>query len=205
VRDNTRAVPQPKKGYRLIKGDVPEGDYTVPIGQAKVTRPGSDISVYAYGMMHYYCQQAAEEVAQDGIDVELIDLRTLNPLDKDTVLNSFKKTGKALIVYEDNRFLGMARGSPQSGRRGFNDMDRRLCAWPGLMYRVPYSHPQSGSCRIRRFAEAMRLTILGLSLITRQVTSEQSRTSCERSHHAPTRGKCSRRKISRWRSGSAIR
>jgi 2-oxoisovalerate dehydrogenase E1 component beta subunit len=107
VRDNNPVLfLEPKKGYRLIKGDVPAGDYTVPLGQAKVTREGSDISVYAYGMMHYYCGQAAEEVAQDGIDVELIDLRTLNPLDKDTVLNSFQKTGKALIVYEDNRFLG---------------------------------------------------------------------------------------------------
>src|SRR3990172_1804488 len=82
-----------KKLYRLIRGEVPEGDFTVPIGPAKVTRDGGDLTVYAYGMMHYYCQQAADEVAKDGIGVELVDLRTLNPLDKDTVLNSFKKTG----------------------------------------------------------------------------------------------------------------
>src|SRR3990172_8462218 len=94
VRDNNPVLfLEPKKGYRLIKGDVPEGDYSVPIGPAKVTREGGDLTVYAYGMMHYYCQQAADEVAKDGIGVELVDLRTLNPLDKDTVLNSFKKTG----------------------------------------------------------------------------------------------------------------
>lgn len=95
---------EPKKGYRLIKGDVPEtGDEVlVPIGEAKVTREGTDLSVFAYGMMHHYCLEAAETVAEDGIDVEVVDLRTLQPLDKETVLESVKKTSKALIVYEDN-------------------------------------------------------------------------------------------------------
>jgi len=74
VRDNNPVLfLEPKKGYRLIKGEVPEGDYTVPIGQAQITREGSDISVYVYGMMHYYCQQAAEEVAKEGIEVELVE------------------------------------------------------------------------------------------------------------------------------------
>lgn len=99
---------EPKKGYRLIRGEVPEDDEVlVPIGPAQVTRAGSDVSVYAYGMMHYYALQAAEQVAQqDGIQAEVIDIRTLVPLDRETVLTSFKKTGKALIVHEDNRFLG---------------------------------------------------------------------------------------------------
>jgi 2-oxoisovalerate dehydrogenase E1 component beta subunit len=98
---------EPKKGYRLIRGEVPDGDYTVPIGPAKVTREGTDLTVFAYGMMHYYTFQAAQMVAdQDGIECEVVDLRTLAPLDRDTVIGSFKKTGKALIVYEDNRFLG---------------------------------------------------------------------------------------------------
>lgn len=95
---------EPKKGYRLIKGDVPENgdEVLVPIGEAKVTREGTDLSVFAYGMMHHYCLEAAETVAEDGIDVEVVDLRTLQPLDKETVLESVKKTSKALIVYEDN-------------------------------------------------------------------------------------------------------
>jgi 2-oxoisovalerate dehydrogenase E1 component beta subunit len=108
VRDpNPVMIFEPKKGYRLIRGEVPEDDYTVPIGPAQVTRQGDDLTVYAYGMMHYYTLQAAEMVAQqDGIQCEVVDLRTLVPLDRETVLSSFKKTGKALIVYEDNRFLG---------------------------------------------------------------------------------------------------
>jgi 2-oxoisovalerate dehydrogenase E1 component beta subunit len=98
---------EPKKGYRAIKGDVPEEDYTVPIGPARIAREGRDLSVYAYGMMAHYSLLAAEKVArEDGIDAEVIDLRTLLPLDKDAILTSVKKTSKALIVYEDNRTLG---------------------------------------------------------------------------------------------------
>ncbi len=93
---------EPKKGYRLIRGEVPEGEYTVPIGPAKVSREGQDLSVFAYGIMHHYALQAAETVAQEGIDVEVVDLRTLYPVDRKTILDSVKKTSKALIVYEDN-------------------------------------------------------------------------------------------------------
>ncbi len=99
---------EPKKGYRLIRGEVPENEeITVPIGPANITREGADVTVYAYGMMHYYTMQAAELAAQqDGIQAQVVDIRTLAPLDKATVLEAFKKTGKALIVHEDNRFLG---------------------------------------------------------------------------------------------------
>ena len=98
---------EPKKGYRLIRGEVPDGDFTVPLGPANVTREGTDLTIYAYGMMHYYVLQAAQTVAtQDGIECEVVDLRTLAPLDRGTVIGSFRKTGKALIVYEDNCFLG---------------------------------------------------------------------------------------------------
>ena len=109
VRDpNPVMVFEPKKGYRLIRGEVPDDEEViVPIGPAAVAREGTDLTVYAYGMMRHYTLQAAQTVArQDGIECEVVDLRTLVPLDKETVLNSFKKTGKALIVYEDNRFLG---------------------------------------------------------------------------------------------------
>jgi 2-oxoisovalerate dehydrogenase E1 component beta subunit len=144
VRDNNPVLfIEPKKGYRLIKGEVPDGEYTVPIGPAKVTRAGTDITVYAYGMMHYYCAQAADEVNKDGISVELVDLRTLNPLDKDTVLNSFKKTGKVLIVYEDNRFLGYgAEIAAILADEGFNHMDAPIMRLAGPdVPAVPYSHP----------------------------------------------------------------
>jgi 2-oxoisovalerate dehydrogenase E1 component beta subunit len=92
-----------KKTYRLIKGEVPDGDYSVPIGQAEVKRQGSDVTVITYGLMLHYALEAAEQVAsEDDIDVEVVDLRTVRPLDADMILQSTRKTGKVLIVHEDN-------------------------------------------------------------------------------------------------------
>jgi len=144
VRDpNPVIYLEPKKGYRLIKGEVPDGDYTVPIGPAKVTRTGTDVTVYAYGMMHYYTLQAAEKLAAEGINVEVVDLRTLYPVDKQTVLESVRKTGKALIVHEDN-LTGGYGGEIAAiiAEEAFTDLDapvRRLCG-PDVPA-VPFSHP----------------------------------------------------------------
>ena len=96
-----------KKTYRLIKGDVPDERYTVEFGKAAVRREGSDLTCISYGLMHHYCLEAADRLAQDGIDAEIIDLRSIYPLDTETVLESVGKTGKAMIVYEDNKFLGV--------------------------------------------------------------------------------------------------
>ena len=134
---------EPKKGYRLIKGEVPAGDYTVPIGPANVSRAGRDLSVFAYGMMHYYCLKAAEVVAADGIAVEVVDLRTLYPVDKAAILDSVRKTGKALVVYEDNLTMGYgAEIAAIIADEAFTSLDapvKRLAA-PDVPA-VPYSHP----------------------------------------------------------------
>ncbi len=95
-----------KKMYRSVRGDVPDGDYIVPIGRAAVTRVGSQVTVVAYGLMAHYALEAAERVAEEGISAEVVDLRSLRPLDRDTLLSSVRKTGKCLIVYEDNKFGG---------------------------------------------------------------------------------------------------
>ena len=95
-----------KKMYRSVRGDVPDTDYTVPLGVAKVTHPGSQVTVVAYGLMAHYALEAADLVAEDGISVEVVDLRTLRPLDRETLLDSVRKTGKCLVVYEDNKFGG---------------------------------------------------------------------------------------------------
>jgi 2-oxoisovalerate dehydrogenase E1 component beta subunit len=96
-----------KQLYRMRRSEVPEGTYTLPLGQAAVRRAGSDLSLYTYGLMAHYSLAAAELVAAEGIDVEVIDLRTLYPLDVDAILESVKKTGKALIVHEDNLTGGL--------------------------------------------------------------------------------------------------
>jgi len=95
-----------KKMYRSVRGEVPAGDYVVPLGQAAIRRPGRQVTVVAYGLMTVYSLEAAEMVAEDGIDVEVIDLRSLRPLDRETLLSSVRKTGKCLVAYEDNRFGG---------------------------------------------------------------------------------------------------
>lgn len=135
---------EPKKGYRLIKGEVPEGEeILVPIGPARVSRVGQDLTVLAYGMMHHYALQAAEAVAAQGIDAEVVDLRTLYPVDKATILSSVRKTGKALVVYEDNRTGGYgAEIAALLADEAFTDLDapvRRL-AGPDIPA-VPFSHP----------------------------------------------------------------
>jgi 2-oxoisovalerate dehydrogenase E1 component subunit beta len=95
-----------KKMYRSVRGEVPGGDYTVPLGRAVVRRPGRQVTLIAYGLMTHYALEAAQRVEAEGIDVEVLDLRTLRPLDRDAVLSSVRKTGKCLIAYEDNRFGG---------------------------------------------------------------------------------------------------
>jgi 2-oxoisovalerate dehydrogenase E1 component beta subunit len=151
---------EPKKGYRLIRGEVPDGEYTVPIGPAKVTRPGADLTVFAYGMMHYYALQAAEKVAAEGIDAEVVDLRTLYPVDKSAVLESVKKTGKALVVHEDNLTGGYgAEIAAILAEEAFTDLDapvRRL-AGPDVPA-VPFSHPLQDWFMVNpdKIAQAMR-------------------------------------------------
>jgi 2-oxoisovalerate dehydrogenase E1 component beta subunit len=96
-----------KQLYRGAREEVPAGAYAVPLGQAAVRRQGDDISLYSYGLMAHYSLAAAEQVAQEGIEVEVIDLRTLYPLDRRAILDSVQKTGKALIVHEDNLTGGL--------------------------------------------------------------------------------------------------
>ncbi len=103
VRDDNPVVfLEHKKTYRLVRGEVPEEDYTIPIGVADVKRQGRDLTIVTYGLTLHYCLEAAEVLSKDGVEVEVVDLRTLKPLDGDTVLASVRKTGKLLIVHEDN-------------------------------------------------------------------------------------------------------
>ncbi|WP_017755705.1 alpha-ketoacid dehydrogenase subunit beta [Calidifontibacillus oryziterrae] len=92
-----------KRAYRLIKGEVPDDDYVLPIGKADVKREGEDITVITYGLCVHFALEAAEKLAQDGISTHVVDLRTVYPLDKDTIIEAASKTGKVLLVTEDNK------------------------------------------------------------------------------------------------------
>ena len=103
IRDNNPVVfLEHKKTYRLVRGEVPDEDYTLPIGKADIKRSGSSITLVSYGLTIHYCLEAAETMAAEGVDVEVVDLRTLTPLDTETVLDSVKRTGKLAVVHEDN-------------------------------------------------------------------------------------------------------
>jgi len=99
---------EPKRLYDSPKMDVPEEEYTVPIGRAKVAREGTDITIISYGAMMVQTMQAAESLqAESSVSAEVIDLRTVSPIDYDTVLESVRKTGRVLIVHEAPRSLGI--------------------------------------------------------------------------------------------------
>jgi 2-oxoisovalerate dehydrogenase E1 component beta subunit len=96
-----------KKTYRAVKGDVPDGSFEVPIGLADVKRSGDDLSVITYGYELHRCLEAAQRLEEDeGISVEVVDVRTIAPLDVHTILTSVRKTSRAMVVYEDNRTFG---------------------------------------------------------------------------------------------------
>ncbi|WP_274307288.1 alpha-ketoacid dehydrogenase subunit beta [Solibacillus daqui] len=92
-----------KRAYRLIKGEVPTDDYTLPIGKADVKREGDDVTVITYGLAVHFALQAADRLAKDGIETHILDLRTVYPLDKEAIIEAAKKTGKILLVTEDNK------------------------------------------------------------------------------------------------------
>ena len=131
-----------KKMYRSVRGDVPDTDYTIPIGKANVTREGTDVSIIAYGMMAQYALEAADLLATEGVSAEVVDLRTLRPLDGETLLASVRKTGKAVIVYEDNRFGGYgAEIAAILAEEAFDDLDGPIVRVTGPdVPGVPYNH-----------------------------------------------------------------
>ena len=91
-----------KRLYRMFKEKVPVGEYLIPLQKARIAREGSDISVFCYGLMVQYAQEAAKALEESGVSVEIVDLRTVYPLDKEAIIASARKTGKCLVLYEDN-------------------------------------------------------------------------------------------------------
>lgn len=96
-----------KRLYRWIKGQIPDGDFTVPLGRADIKRPGTTLTIVAYQLMVHRALEAAELLAKEGIDVEVVDLRTLLPWDKEMVLDSARKTGKVMVVHESPKTGGV--------------------------------------------------------------------------------------------------
>jgi 2-oxoisovalerate dehydrogenase E1 component beta subunit len=132
-----------KKTYRLIKGEVPNGHYTIPLGKANVLKEGVQLTVVSYGLYVHWALEAARALEQEGISVEVIDLRSIRPMDQSTILRSVEKTHKLLIVHEDNKFGGIgAEISAMVAEEALFNLDapiRRLCGpdVPAMGYAMP--------------------------------------------------------------------
>jgi pyruvate/2-oxoglutarate/acetoin dehydrogenase E1 component len=128
--------------YRRLKEELPEGDFTVPIGTARVAREGTDMTIYTYGWMVEQSLLAAEELAGEGLSVEVIDLRTLQPLDREAILRSIEKTSKAVIVHEDTRTLGVgAEVAAILAEDAFDMLDGPIVRVTAPDTPVPFSPP----------------------------------------------------------------
>ncbi|MGA8102909.1 MAG: alpha-ketoacid dehydrogenase subunit beta [Candidatus Acidiferrales bacterium] len=143
IRDNNPVLFfEHKYLYRRIKEELPAEDYTVPLGKAIVRREGRDLTILSYAALMHTSLEAAEELAKEGIEAEVVDLRTLLPLDRETILTSVKKTNKLLVVHEDTRTGGIAGEiSAIVCEEAFHDLDAPIARVTALDTPVPYSPP----------------------------------------------------------------
>jgi 2-oxoisovalerate dehydrogenase E1 component beta subunit len=141
IRDNNPVLFfEHKFLYRRIKEEMPEGDHLVPIGKAAVRREGRDLTILSYAAMVHTSLEAAEQLAKEGIDVEVIDLRTLLPLDREAIIASVKKTSKLLVVHEDTKTGGIAGEIAAIVCEGaFEDLDGPIARVTAIDTPVPYS------------------------------------------------------------------
>jgi len=143
IRDNNPVLfLEHKFLYRRIKEDVPENGHIVPIGKARVHREGRDLSIITYAAMVHTAQEAADILAKDGIEVEILDLRTLCPLDSEAVAQTVKKTNKVILLHEDTRTGGLAGElAAIINEEAFDDLDGPIVRITALDTPVPFSPP----------------------------------------------------------------
>ncbi|HYU18982.1 MAG TPA: alpha-ketoacid dehydrogenase subunit beta [Chloroflexota bacterium] len=129
-----------KKSYRRVKGDVPEGDYTVPLSVADVKREGTDISVITYGVGVHLALEAAEKIEAEAVSVEVLDLRTIVPMDKEAIARSVSKTNKVLVVHEDNKTGGVgAEIAATIAEDHFEELDGPVLRVAAADTHIPYA------------------------------------------------------------------
>jgi pyruvate dehydrogenase E1 component beta subunit len=151
---------EPKRVYRAARGEVPEGEYTVPLGQALVTRPGSQVTVLAWGAMWHEAAEAARQAEAEGIDCEVLDLRSLQPLDVEAIETSVRKTGRAVVVHEAPRTCGFgAELSALIQERCFLNLEAPVARVTGFDTPFPYTLENEYLPRAPRILQAIRQTV----------------------------------------------
>ena len=148
IRDDNPVIFTENPGLYSIKGDVPEDpDFTIPFGKARIAKEGKDLSLIAYSRMVHVCLAAAEELEKDGLDVEVVDVRCLLPLDTETIYNSVRKTHRAVVVYEDWKSGGFgAEIAARIGEDCFDDLDAPVGRVGGLNVPMPYTRNLELEC-----------------------------------------------------------
>jgi 2-oxoisovalerate dehydrogenase E1 component beta subunit len=148
---------EPKRVYRAAKGDVPEGEYAIPLGKAKVTRAGHQVTILAWGAMWHEADVAAREAEAEGIDCEVLDLRSLQPLDIDAVTSSVRKTGRVVIVHEAARTCGFgAELAALIQERCFLSLEAPIARVTGFDTPFPYTLENEYLPRAPRILRAVR-------------------------------------------------
>ena len=151
---------EPKRIYRAVTGEIPEGDHREPIGKARVVREGTDVSVFAYGAMIPPAAEACRAVEADGISVELMDLRSLVPLDTPAVLGSVEKTGRAVVVHEAARFCGYgAEVAALVAEKAFYSLKAPIARVTGFDTPFPYALENLYLPNAARIEHAIRETV----------------------------------------------
>jgi len=129
--------------YRRIKEEIPDDDYVVPLGKARIAREGRHLSVITYAAMLYTALEAAEILSKEGIEIEILDLRTVSPLDRDAITNTVKKTNKVIVLHEHARTGGLAGEiAAIINEEAFDDLDGPIVRLTSLDTPVPFSPPQ---------------------------------------------------------------
>ena len=144
IRDNNPCIFfEHKYLYRRIKEEVPADDYVVPIGKARVAREGRDLSIITYAALVHSALEAAETLSKEGVEIEVLDLRTLAPLDQEAIVQTVRKTNKVLVLHEHARTGGIAGEiAAIINERAFDDLDGPILRIAGLDSAVPFSPPQ---------------------------------------------------------------
>jgi pyruvate dehydrogenase E1 component beta subunit len=151
---------EPKRVYRAAKGEVAEGDWAIPLGQARVTRAGHQVTVIAWGAMWHEADQAAREAEAEGIDCEVLDLRSLQPLDVGALTASVTKTGRAVVVHEAPRTCGFgAELSALIQERCFLSLEAPVARVTGFDTPFPYTLENEYLPRAPRILRAIRETV----------------------------------------------
>ena len=147
IRDDNPTIFIEHKLLYMTKGEVPGDDYIVPLGQADIKRPGDDVTLISYSYMTLKCLEAAEVLAAEGISVEVVDLRTLTPLDKETILESVEKTGRAIVVHEAVKRGGIGGDiASMIMEEAYDDLDGPVMRICGKNTTIPYNLELEKAC-----------------------------------------------------------